>query len=473
MGTPVLHNLGGKYHLYTNEEGSLTMSTDLIADIIVHRLRPKWRFEPLAKQWYHFDGNYWKVSHSGYKAIIREVLEVKAALRGGCSNFNKSLDASFAKTIQGKVEADEIVQIAVEDMDKDPTILNTPAGIIDLQTGRLDKPDPDKLCFQITGVAPEDDEDFDKCPLYDQQLELVSAGNGELRQYFEDLSGYLLTGYISEQEFYSFYGRGDNGKGVLTKLWGDAMGTYAHTATAGQFSANNDTKHPEQDMRCMGKRLVLAEEIGSWDINKLKRFTDGGKISAREMHGKSTEFVPRCKLVFVSNVKPKLTTNDWGLERRLRLIEFSRRITEEEKDKTFIQRISPELPYILNRMVLSAVRYMSTRKLHTPQIVRDKSKEYFNSENVVGAFLDECCTPTQNSAIVFGEFYERLQLWCGKAGFEYPTKRKAQQLLENMGYTRGKGADLRMIPGLEWTTAAVEPTAAEYNAIHADRRFID
>ena len=80
-----------------------------------------------------------------------------------------------AKTVAAVVNlarADARHATAAEDWDADPWALNTPAGIVDLRTGKIGPHNRRALCSKITAVAPAEAE----CPRWRRFLDEVTAG---------------------------------------------------------------------------------------------------------------------------------------------------------------------------------------------------------------------------------------------------------------------------------------------------------
>jgi putative DNA primase/helicase len=451
-----LANIPVDFNSYKNQEGELMMSADLMTAFLKHLLRPEYRFEPYSKQWYKFDGQRWVVNHSVLSHISYLTLQIRANIGPICKQTDKAFVSNFSGSLKTKLEAVPELQIAPDQLDQFGDLLNTPDYIVNLKDNSTASHNPDLLMTQITKVSPWDDDDGKNCPNYIAHLKLVTGNDESLIEYLEMLSGYFLSGILSMQEFYSFYGHGSNGKSVLTQIWMYCMGDYACMSVPGQFGYDGRQQHKEADMRLLGKRLVISEEVSSWDIAKLKQWTDGGDVVARKMHGESVGFKPQCKLLFISNVKPALTSNDYGLERRLRLIPFDQRIADEQRDFFFLeQKLKPEAAFILNRMTKAAQKFFVNGKIETPTVVADISKDYFNEENIIGLFIGEKCQPLKDHTIIFGTFYDKLITWGNSAGFEIPSKKKISQLLENMGYKRGRTSQKCFIQNIEWKESSV------------------
>ena len=171
--------------------------------------------------------------------------------------------------------------MTVDVWDKDPWLLNTPGGIVDLQTGKMLPHDPEQYITKITAVAPEGD-----CPRWLRFLDEITGGNVELQQFLQRVAGYSLTGSTKEHALFFAYGTGGNGKGVFLNTLSAILADYAAVAPMESFIASNAERHPTDLAGLRGARLVTSQETEEgrrWAESKIKALTGGDPISARFM----------------------------------------------------------------------------------------------------------------------------------------------------------------------------------------------
>jgi putative DNA primase/helicase len=88
-------------------------------------------------------------------------------------------------------------------------------------------------------------------------------------------------------------------------------------------------------MRLKGKRFAYVCEMPegrAWDEERLKRLTGGETTSARDLYKSTEVFTNTAKLWVDCNYLPVIRGIDHGIERRLRVIPFTRTFGPGERD---------------------------------------------------------------------------------------------------------------------------------------------
>jgi P4 family phage/plasmid primase-like protien len=141
-----------------------------------------------------------------------------------------------------------------------------------------------------------------------------------------------------------------------------------------------------------GFRLVVAQETEKgrkWDEAKIKTMTGGDKMTARFMRQDYFDFVPKFKLFIVGNHKPRLDNVDEAMRRRLLLVPFTVQIPPEERDPELPEKLKAEWPAILRWMIDGCLEWQKIG-LAPPKIVTDATDEYFNDQDTLKQWLEDC-----------------------------------------------------------------------------------
>jgi putative DNA primase/helicase len=172
-------------------------------------------------------------------------------------------------------------------------------------------------------------------PLWSTFLERITIGNGQLQKFLQRYIGYCCTGFTHEHVFVFAYGTGANGKGTFINTVAGVFGDYATVADMNTFLVTRNERHPTDLAKLCGARLVVAQETQKgriWDETKIKALTGGDKITARFMRGDFFDFTPSFKLFIVGNHKPRLSTVDEAIRRRMLIVPFTVEIPPEQRD---------------------------------------------------------------------------------------------------------------------------------------------
>jgi putative DNA primase/helicase len=213
-------------------------------------------------QWYFHNGNYWE-------EISRLVVTEQARLmnRGTAiavekdPKLKKQLSTrSFARNVEGFSRHDERCLLAMEELDKDPWLLGTPGGIVDLQTGRYIAMGLKPYVTMTTTVAPADVANEESCPLFLKFMDEFTCGDEALKRYLLAYAGYCLTGDMREQCLVFLFGEGDNGKTVFIQLLNKLLGGYAMTSPIELFVTLGVGKHLTGFAAMHRKRCVITNE---------------------------------------------------------------------------------------------------------------------------------------------------------------------------------------------------------------------
>jgi putative DNA primase/helicase len=342
-------------------------------------------------KWMQWEGNRW---------VEDKTLHIFDHARSICREA--SAECGDSRKLQAKRVASRAVSASVERLaasdrrhaadseqwDKDPMLLNTPPGTIDLYSGKVRPHRREDYLTKMTTVGPGGD-----CVLWYQFLDRVTGGDSELQSYLQRVVGYSLTGITRDQVFFFLYGTGANGKSIFSTTISTLLGDYAKTAPVSSFTATKTEQHPTDLAGLRGARLVTAietEEGTRWAESKIKAFSGGDKVTARFMRGDYFEFQPEAKLLIVGNNQPGLRSADEALRRRLQLIPFTVTIPEGERDPFLQEKLLEELPGILSWAIQGCLAWQH-QTLNPPAAVRKATAEYFAEQDLIGRWIEERC----------------------------------------------------------------------------------
>jgi putative DNA primase/helicase len=170
----------------------------------------------------------------------------------------------------------------------------------------------------------------------------------------------------------------------------------------------------------------------------LKQITGGEPVLARFLRQEYFEFIPEFKVFFTTNHKPVIKGVDEGIWRRVRLVPFNLQLPKEKRDKKLPEKLSLEMPGILNWVIEGCLKWQKTG-LNDPKTVMKATNEYKEDMDILGPFLYERCYIGDDQKISAKEIYEVYSNWCFQNG-EFALKNRAfYRALETKGFKKERG----------------------------------
>lgn len=323
--------------------------------------------------------------------------------------------------IERLARADRRHAATISQWDADIWLLNTPAGVVDLRTGNVRHGDRSSHMTKITSVAPGGE-----CPTWMNFLNVATNGDQALIGFLQRMAGYCLTGSTRDHALFFVYGTGGNGKGTFLNTLQWIMGDYAKAAPADMFTERKHEAHTTELARLMGARLVAAQETEEgkrWAEAKIKALTGGDPITARFMRQDDFEYIPQFKLVMTGNHKPGLRNVDEAIKRRLHLIPFTVTIPAERRDTGLAERLRAEAGGILRWCIEGCIAWQRDG-IAAPDAVLAATSEYMEQQDVLGAWLDECCEQNEYGSEKSSALYASYKAWAERSSeYVLPMKR--------------------------------------------------
>ncbi|WP_112321972.1 phage/plasmid primase, P4 family [Oceanibium sediminis] len=421
------------------------LTEDALAQRFVERHGADWRYVRAWGCWFRWSGTHWTRDETGH---VRELI------RHICRAAARDLKPHEARRVANRRTIEAVERIASsdpdivalsEDWDVDLDLLNTPSGIIQLETGEIVPNVRDRMMTCRAGAVPSTD-----CPRWTRFIAEVTGGDAELAAYLARLAGYCLTGSNKEQVFFFLYGSGANGKSVFLQMLARVLASYAATAPLETFMASKSTSHPTDLAGLRGKRLVTVGETESgraWAETRIKAITGGDPIRARFMHRDFFEFVPTFKLIVAGNHRPQLRGVGEAMRRRLHLVPFTVTIPPENRDKDLHTTLEKELGGILSWMLKGLSEWRRVG-LAPPSAVTDAAQEYFEEEDLLGQWIRECCAISAHGRATSAELFMSWRAWADAAGIETGSQKSLAGALRERGFIPVKTAKARAWGGI-------------------------
>jgi putative DNA primase/helicase len=343
-------------------------------------------------RWHRWDGTRWKPEKT--KLAYHWVRELARRMARGIDNLKTREmlgKAAFAGGVERFAQSDRTFAVEPGVWDRDPWLLGTPGGTVDLRTGELHPPSREDFITKQTAVTPA--EPGTACPIWHKFLDQITCGDPGLRRFIQQVFGYSLTGDVREECMFFLSGSGANGKGTLLGTAAHLMGDYAVASDMATFTVARYDRHPTELAKLAGARMATATETErgrTWAWARIKELTGREcRISARFMRQDFFEFPMTGKLVFAGNHKPHLPSTDEATARRMNLLPF--RFKASAPDKGLKNALVPEWPAILRWAIDGCLDWQANGLLR-PDCVIEATNEYLSEQDLFSQWIDAECT---------------------------------------------------------------------------------
>lgn len=408
------------------------------------------RMRALADELQAMSGEEGEIVTSG---LTDEEQERSDKLKGMMKAAKKFLDWAMSSEHVARIGAmlslaktDVRIVATVDQFDTDQFAFNVENGTIDLKAAELREHRREDYITRLSPVKFSKDA---KCPNWERFVTSTFAADSDLIQWMQKWSGYCLTGDVREQCMAILHGAGSNGKSVYIETTLDLMGDYGLKANSELLLASKSDRHPTEKAQLAGRRFVAACETGEGrrlDEVLVKEATGGDTITAHFMRQDNFSFLPTFKFDLATNHRPEVRGTDHGIWRRVKLVPFIRRFwkageqegaAELKADPLLREKLKAELPGILLWFVLGAADW-HIEGLGTCKAVEAATRDYRDSEDVIGQFVEEQCERDAGASVRASELFGAYNAWAEKRN-EKPFKQTTfGRRIGEMGFEKRK-----------------------------------
>ena len=446
-------------------------NTERLTSSCIDRLRYCHQF----RKWLVWNDKFWEIDavpevYQLAMATVRGIYAEATAIEDKESRAKiaqhalKSESEARIRAMVSLAEKQKGISVKPEQLDKDPWLLNVLSGTIDLRTMKLRPHSQDDL---ITKLVPANFNPNAKCPKWIGFLNKITLNNQGLIRFLQRIVGYCLTGRTGEHKLLFFFGSGANGKTTFIKAIQGIMGNYAIKTDSELLIAKPAGAHSTDRADLKGCRLAITIEIQEgrhMAEAMVKELTGSDSITARKLYENNQTFEPTHKIILAANHKPVVSDTTIALWRRIDLIPFNYRFTDEERVKDYHEILLDEERDGIFMWALEGCREWQKIGLMEPPEVLVATKEYKTESDILEDFIADCCIVELQEEVTNKELRGAYKKWCQENGEKEISSKAFSQRLQEKGFIRDKsGSKGRYWHGLG-ISAALEATQGRIGA---------
>lgn len=415
------------------------------------------RFDENRAHWLEWDNDRYAIATRGRaNRIVHDLLVRERGERAPEGS------RSFINGATGILATAPGIEVSTDQLDSDPMLLGTPGRYVALndeaawRSGVVRMPYPEALITQTTGCAvAEDDAPPERWFSF---LHEAAGGDAEMVAFLQRMAGYYLTGSTKEQKLFFLHGDGGNGKSVFSNVIAYCLGSYGGVASMDMIASSRGERHPTSWAALKGKRWVIASETEKnrgWDESKIKVATGGDPITARFMRADEFTYLPQFKFHIVGNHEPKLRDVEEAMRRRFVLLPFKHKPSVVDRDLE--EKLRAEGPAILRWMIEGCFTWQR-HGLAVPRSILAATSSFFERQDVLGQWLDECCRIGPDLQTSVGALFQSWSDYLKEQGEPAPTSRAFAQDMRKKGFQPAKSGAERRYRGLALADLTAEPS---------------
>jgi putative DNA primase/helicase len=397
-------------------------------------------------------GNHWQfdkintieqLAKKTVRSILKEAEQADTdRYKNLCKHAGRSESAARIRAMIDLAKSEPGIPILLDELDRNPWLLNLKNGTLDLKTGELYSPRKSDLITKILDIEYTRGA---SCATWVDFLDKVMDGNKRLITFLQQAVGYSLTGDTREQCLFFLYGRGANGKSTFIEAITGLLGAYSKHTRPETFMVKKSDGVPNDLAELESVRMVAAVELeeGRRLAEVLTKQVSGGDtLKARYLFQEYFEFKPQFKLWLCGNHKPRIHGTDHAIWRRIKLIPWMVTIPDHEQDKDLPDKLKTEWPGILAWAVEGCLDWQRNG-LTTPDEVQAATADYRKEMDVLGDFFENCVVLDSNDMASLKDLYDTYIAFSeanGEGPRERLGKKKFNERVADRGFDRHKGS---------------------------------
>ena len=428
-----------------------------MAELFSECYRNDTRYCPEAKSWYTYDKGAWR-KDVGSLLVAEKIKEFTRLMVLYCGEItdeekrkqyfgfvNKMGDRRFRDRLMK--DAASVFPIAAAQFDANPNLINCLNGTYDLENMTFREHDWRDYLTMQTNFEYTMQEDI-RCDRWEKFVDEITSKDKEKADYLQRALGYSMLGTSKEECMFILHGKTTrNGKSTMLGTIHHLLGDYATVSPVSIICKADRAKNAESASPTIatlkGKRFVTMAEsnqYGRLDEETIKQLTGGEEITARNLYESVMTFLPQFTMWLSCNDLPAVQDKSLFASDRVRVIEFNKHFTEEERDETLkeVFRTPEAMKGIFTWLLVGYFKYKRFGLTMSDKMKR-VIKQYERDNDLVLQFLEEKCETSLDEYTRAKTLYDSFKIWCKSNGYFVMSAKKFNAGMEqHPEWQRGK-----------------------------------
>ena len=315
-----------------------------------------------------------------------------------------------------------------KEFNKNNCELNLLNGIYNYETKTFEKHTRNKLFTHQFNVKYNPDV---KCPVINAFFNDILKEKDKLLVL--ESFAYCFVPNYRIQNYFLFYGNGNQGKGVAFSLLENLLGRENYTSVSIQDLCNN---HNYTQAYLYGKKANICGDMPKTTLRNtdfIKKATGGDYITVRNIMQGPFDLINTAKFFFAANEIPNIVDDSDGFYRRIIPITFENTISKEKLDINIIDKITTdnEKSGLFNLLMQVLPNLLERGKFSFDGNLNDIREMFNEHSDHIAAFMSQCTIFDNNSFVMKDDFYLKYKEWCISKNITFLSKNILGKRLKN------------------------------------------
>ncbi len=408
-----------------------------LAQLFIETYKDCTRYCPEKKSWYSYKDGKWQ-KDIGSLIVSDRVKEFCQLLElyswtikddDTKQKYKKFLMKTGDRRFRDRLikDAMDVLPITASMFDNKPYLINCKNGTYDLKNQVFREASwEDYLTMQTNFSYWYPFNKVKRCDRWDKFISDIMQDDEVKISYLKRALGYSILGSSKEECMFICYGKTTrNGKSTLLNAIENLLGDYSCVSPVSIICKSSTSKNADSASPTLanlkGKRFVTMAEssqYGKLDEETIKQLTGGEEITARALYENTISYLPQFTLWLSCNDLPSVQDKSVFASDRLRVIEFNRHYSQEERDTT-LKDLFKEQENMSGIFMWLLEGYYDYLKLGLtmPNEIKSVVDKYERDNDLVLQFLEEKCMKQEEATVQKKELYDYYKSWCRNNGY--------------------------------------------------------